>query len=192
MPPRPYVIGLTGGTGSGKTSIARLLGQLGAFLIDADKLGHAVYLPGGPAYERVLAAFGAGRGPWGWLGGPKGAKFSQILCAPWWSCFQGAGSGLWAELLCVRPFLECDKEIPGQVPHRGALWGPVLKSCSAPWASSYHGGVSGVHPVPNTFPSCLTEILSEDGTINRKVLGAKVFGNQVKAARGVSIFNLPS
>ncbi|XP_038024776.1 bifunctional coenzyme A synthase [Anas platyrhynchos] len=81
LPPRPYVIGLTGGTGSGKTSIARLLGQLGAFLIDADKLGHAAYLPGGPAYERVLAAFGA-------------------------------------------------------------------------------------------------EILSEDGTINRKVLGAKVFGNQ--------------
>uniref|UniRef100_A0A8B9C4X8 Bifunctional coenzyme A synthase n=1 Tax=Anser brachyrhynchus TaxID=132585 RepID=A0A8B9C4X8_9AVES len=59
LPSRPYVIGLTGGTGSGKTSIARLLGQLGAFLIDADKLGHAVYLPGGPAYERVVAAFGA-------------------------------------------------------------------------------------------------------------------------------------
>ncbi|KAM6333865.1 bifunctional coenzyme A synthase [Alca torda] len=59
LPSRPYVIGLTGGTGSGKTSIAKLLGQLGAFLIDADKLGHAVYLPGGPAYERVMAAFGA-------------------------------------------------------------------------------------------------------------------------------------
>ncbi|XP_005063178.2 PREDICTED: LOW QUALITY PROTEIN: bifunctional coenzyme A synthase [Ficedula albicollis] len=57
---RPYVIGLTGGTGSGKTSIAKLLGQLGAFIIDADKLGHAVYVPGGPAYEPVVAAFGAG------------------------------------------------------------------------------------------------------------------------------------
>ncbi|XP_074418308.1 bifunctional coenzyme A synthase isoform X3 [Larus michahellis] len=59
LPSCPYVIGLTGGTGSGKTSIAKLLGQLGAFLIDADKLGHAVYVPGGPAYERVVAAFGA-------------------------------------------------------------------------------------------------------------------------------------
>ncbi|XP_014814554.1 PREDICTED: bifunctional coenzyme A synthase [Calidris pugnax] len=59
LPSRPYVIGLTGGTGSGKTSIARLLGHLGAFLIDADKLGHAVYVPGGPAYERVVATFGA-------------------------------------------------------------------------------------------------------------------------------------
>ncbi|XP_057270115.1 bifunctional coenzyme A synthase [Pezoporus wallicus] len=81
LPSHPYVIGLTGGTGSGKTSIARLLGGLGAFLIDADKLGHAVYVPGGPAYKQVVATFGA-------------------------------------------------------------------------------------------------EILSEDGTINRKVLGAKVFGNQ--------------
>lgn len=55
------MIGLTGGTGSGKTSIAKLLGHLGAFVIDADKLGHAVYVPGGPAYELVVAAFGAGR-----------------------------------------------------------------------------------------------------------------------------------
>ncbi|XP_074748410.1 bifunctional coenzyme A synthase [Strix uralensis] len=59
LPSRPYVIGLTGGTGSGKTSIAKLLGHLGAFLIDADKLGHAVYVPGGPAYEQVVATFGA-------------------------------------------------------------------------------------------------------------------------------------
>ncbi|XP_065555523.1 bifunctional coenzyme A synthase [Lathamus discolor] len=59
LPSCPYVIGLTGGTGSGKTSIARLLGCLGAFLIDADKLGHAVYVPGGPAYKQVVATFGA-------------------------------------------------------------------------------------------------------------------------------------
>uniref|UniRef100_A0A8D2NZ28 Bifunctional coenzyme A synthase n=2 Tax=Zosterops TaxID=36298 RepID=A0A8D2NZ28_ZOSLA len=59
LPLRPYVIGLTGGTGSGKTSIAKRLGHLGAFVIDADKLGHAVYVPGGPAYEPVVAAFGA-------------------------------------------------------------------------------------------------------------------------------------
>ncbi|XP_033926010.1 bifunctional coenzyme A synthase [Melopsittacus undulatus] len=59
LPSRPYVIGLTGGTGSGKTSIARLLGGLGAFVIDADKLGHAVYVPGGPAYKQVVATFGA-------------------------------------------------------------------------------------------------------------------------------------
>ncbi|XP_054252759.1 bifunctional coenzyme A synthase [Indicator indicator] len=59
LPSHPYVIGLTGGTGSGKTSIASRLGRLGAFVIDADKLGHAVYSPGGPAYGRVVATFGA-------------------------------------------------------------------------------------------------------------------------------------
>ncbi|NXE55946.1 COASY synthase, partial [Casuarius casuarius] len=58
LPSRPYVIGLTGGTGSGKTSIAKYLEHLGAFLIDADKLGHAVYVPGGPAYEQVVGTFG--------------------------------------------------------------------------------------------------------------------------------------
>ncbi|NXU59885.1 COASY synthase, partial [Turnix velox] len=59
LPSHPYVIGLTGVTGSGKSSIARLLVEHGAFLIDADKLGHTVYLPGGPAYQRVVEAFGA-------------------------------------------------------------------------------------------------------------------------------------
>ncbi|XP_061873538.1 bifunctional coenzyme A synthase [Colius striatus] len=59
LPSRPYVVGLTGGTGSGKTSIAKLLGHLGAFLIDADRLGHTAYIPGGPAHEQVVAAFGA-------------------------------------------------------------------------------------------------------------------------------------
>ncbi|XP_010723020.1 bifunctional coenzyme A synthase [Meleagris gallopavo] len=58
-PPTPTIIGLTGGSGSGKTSIAQRLGQMGAFLIDADALGHAAYLPGSPAHGRVVAAFGA-------------------------------------------------------------------------------------------------------------------------------------
>uniref|UniRef100_A0A8C3HT60 Bifunctional coenzyme A synthase n=2 Tax=Chrysemys picta bellii TaxID=8478 RepID=A0A8C3HT60_CHRPI len=58
QPSRPYVIGLTGGTGSGKSSIARHLERLGAFLIDVDKLGHEAYAPGGPAYEQVAEEFG--------------------------------------------------------------------------------------------------------------------------------------
>ncbi|CAM2108757.1 unnamed protein product [Caretta caretta] len=57
-PSRPYVIGLTGGTGSGKSSIARHLEHLGAFRIDVDKLGHEAYAPGGPAYEQVVEEFG--------------------------------------------------------------------------------------------------------------------------------------
>ncbi|XP_071319737.1 bifunctional coenzyme A synthase [Trachinotus anak] len=59
LPPIPYVIGLTGGSGSGKSSIARQLEALGAVRIDCDKLGHEVYQPGTAAYHRVLEEFGS-------------------------------------------------------------------------------------------------------------------------------------
>jgi dephospho-CoA kinase len=51
-------IGLTGGIGSGKSTVSRILGELGAPIIDADKVGHAIYAPDGPAYSEVVAAFG--------------------------------------------------------------------------------------------------------------------------------------
>ncbi len=53
-------IGLTGGIGSGKSAVAAMLAQLGAPILDADKVGHAIYQPGGPAYAEVVAAFGEG------------------------------------------------------------------------------------------------------------------------------------
>ncbi len=58
--PKPVVIGLTGGIGSGKSAVLRTLEALGAQGIDADLVGHAVMTPGAAAYEPVLAAFGAG------------------------------------------------------------------------------------------------------------------------------------
>jgi dephospho-CoA kinase len=51
-------IGLTGGIGSGKSTVSQLLGELGAFIIDADKVGHEIYLPGKEAWKQVTAAFG--------------------------------------------------------------------------------------------------------------------------------------
>lgn len=60
IPSRPYIIGLTGGSGSGKSSIAKRLEKLGAALIDCDKLGHQSYKPGGPAYQQVIDAFSSG------------------------------------------------------------------------------------------------------------------------------------
>ncbi|XP_022598720.1 bifunctional coenzyme A synthase [Seriola dumerili] len=59
LPPVPYVIGLTGGSGSGKSSIAKQLEALGAVRIDCDKLGHEVYQPGTAAYHRVVEEFGS-------------------------------------------------------------------------------------------------------------------------------------
>lgn len=54
----PYMIGLTGGSGSGKSSIARRLEALGAARIDADQLGHETYRPGTAAYHRIVQEFG--------------------------------------------------------------------------------------------------------------------------------------
>ncbi len=52
------IVGLTGGIGSGKSAVAHMLAELGALVIDADRVGHEVYLPGTPGWEQVVAAFG--------------------------------------------------------------------------------------------------------------------------------------
>jgi dephospho-CoA kinase len=52
------VIGLTGGIGSGKSTVARMLVQHGAVLIDADEIAHDVVGAGRPAYREVVARFG--------------------------------------------------------------------------------------------------------------------------------------
>lgn len=52
------IIGLTGNIGSGKSTAAHMLAALGAGVIDADKAGHAVLMPGGEAYQPVIDAFG--------------------------------------------------------------------------------------------------------------------------------------
>lgn len=53
-------VGLTGGIGSGKSTVAELLVQLGAVLIDADAVAREVVVPGGPAYGPLVERFGAG------------------------------------------------------------------------------------------------------------------------------------
>ncbi|XP_013911992.1 PREDICTED: bifunctional coenzyme A synthase isoform X1 [Thamnophis sirtalis] len=58
LPSSPYIIGLTGGSGSGKSSVGQYLHRLGAFHLDMDRLGHNIYKPGGPVYQQVIKAFG--------------------------------------------------------------------------------------------------------------------------------------
>ena len=55
-----FVIGLTGGIAAGKSTVAKLLGERGAAVIDADRLGHRAYARGQPAFAKVVAAFGEG------------------------------------------------------------------------------------------------------------------------------------
>ncbi len=55
-----YVFGLTGGTGSGKSTAAARFAEHGLPVIDADRIGHELIAPGGRAEAPVIAAFGEG------------------------------------------------------------------------------------------------------------------------------------
>ena len=52
------VIGLTGGIGSGKSTVSQCLAELGAVIIDADKVGHEAFKPNTEAWHEVAATFG--------------------------------------------------------------------------------------------------------------------------------------
>ena len=53
-------VGLTGGIGSGKSTVARRFAALGALVVDTDALAHALTAPGGAAVPAIAAAFGPG------------------------------------------------------------------------------------------------------------------------------------
>jgi dephospho-CoA kinase len=55
---RPLIIGLTGGIGSGKSTVAGIFQQLGVPVIDADVIAHAMVAPGQPALKEIIEAFG--------------------------------------------------------------------------------------------------------------------------------------
>ncbi len=54
------LVALTGGIGSGKSTVAALLAARGAVIIEADRIGREIVEPGGPAYEGVVDRFGQG------------------------------------------------------------------------------------------------------------------------------------
>ena len=53
------IFGVTGNIGSGKSAVCRVLGEMGGYIIDADKLGHEVIMNGRPAYDEIIAELGA-------------------------------------------------------------------------------------------------------------------------------------
>ncbi|KAA9221577.1 MULTISPECIES: dephospho-CoA kinase [Corynebacterium] len=53
-------VGLTGGMGSGKSTVARRFAELGAVIIDADQIARDVVEPGEPALAELAEAFGEG------------------------------------------------------------------------------------------------------------------------------------
>jgi dephospho-CoA kinase len=52
------LVGLTGGLGAGKSTVARMLADRGAVLVDADELAHRALEPGSPVYRQVCELFG--------------------------------------------------------------------------------------------------------------------------------------
>ncbi|MDN5361339.1 MAG: dephospho-CoA kinase [Moorella sp. (in: firmicutes)] len=53
-----FIIGLTGGIACGKSTVAGILKELGAVIIDTDQVAREVVAPGRPAYREIVAAFG--------------------------------------------------------------------------------------------------------------------------------------
>jgi dephospho-CoA kinase len=69
------IVGLTGGIGSGKSTVAALLAGRGAVVVDADGIARQVVEPGGPAYQPMIDRFGQDIvRPDGTLDRPKIAK----------------------------------------------------------------------------------------------------------------------
>ncbi len=58
--PPSFSVGLTGGIGCGKTTVADMFGALGASIVDTDQIAHALTAPQGAAMPALLAEFGAG------------------------------------------------------------------------------------------------------------------------------------
>lgn len=56
----PFIVGLTGGIGSGKSTAAQMFGELGAAVVDTDAISHALTGPGGAAMPALRDAFGPG------------------------------------------------------------------------------------------------------------------------------------
>ncbi len=56
----PFVVGLTGGIGSGKSAAGNRFAELGAGVVDTDAIAHALTAPDGAAMRAILEAFGHG------------------------------------------------------------------------------------------------------------------------------------
>lgn len=60
MKAQAFTVGLTGGIGSGKTTVANMFADLGAYLVDTDLIAHALTNENGAAIKSIQHAFGSG------------------------------------------------------------------------------------------------------------------------------------
>ncbi|HVL58489.1 MAG TPA: dephospho-CoA kinase [Burkholderiaceae bacterium] len=78
---RPFLVALTGGIGSGKSTVAALFVERGAALVDSDALSRELTAPGGAAIEKIRSEFGdAAIGPDGGL--DRAAMRARVFADP--------------------------------------------------------------------------------------------------------------
>ena len=80
---KPLRIGLTGGIGSGKSTVATMLADCGAWLVDTDAIAHALTAAGGAAMPALRAA-----------------------ATPWLACRSSRTDGCRASMCCAEPSVE--------------------------------------------------------------------------------------
>lgn len=68
-----FIVGLTGGIGSGKSTVAELFVEHGAALVDTDAIAHELTMAGGAALPALIAEFGQG------IVGPDGAMHRAAM-----------------------------------------------------------------------------------------------------------------
>lgn len=56
----PYCVGMTGGIGCGKSTVAKLFAEIGAAVIDTDAISHALTQPGAAGFSEIVRLFGPG------------------------------------------------------------------------------------------------------------------------------------
>ncbi len=77
MSAKPFLIGLTGPIGCGKSTVAAMLGELGATIIDADATARAATAPGESALPAIRARFGDA--VFGWDGSLDRAGLARVV-----------------------------------------------------------------------------------------------------------------
>lgn len=87
---KPWILGLTGGIGSGKSAVVEQFGRLGLHWVDADHAARWVVEPGKPALARIAEHFGDG------VLTPAGELDRAVLRA---RVFENAGERRWLEQL---------------------------------------------------------------------------------------------
>ena len=99
---QPLRVGLTGGIGSGKSTVGQMLAALGAVLIDADQISREVTGPGGAAMPAIQSTFGdvyvdasgaLDRARMRQLAFSQPGARSQLeaIVHPWWPCIASNG-----------------------------------------------------------------------------------------------------